>query len=392
MLFMRARGWRIDAMASPGKYEATLRSHSIPFHPASMHPRISPLHDLLSIGQILKGLKRIRPTIIHAHTLKAGLLGMVSASVLGVPVQVFHVHGLPHLGARGIKRLIVYWATRVTCMLSDRVLCVSVSIRDVLIAQRLCPEDKAVVPVNGSCDGIDAVRQFNPDLIDPGDSAAVREKFNIPGQAPVVAFIARLVRHKGLVELCEAWRILRAQHPDLHLLIAGGSEPSDPAPPEIIEAFKMDPRAHMAGFCDNMPQLYTAVDLVVLPSYYEGFPTVLLEAAAMGVPVVATSIPGNLDAVIDNVTGTLVPPHDSPALASAVNTYIDDQTLRRTHGNNARQRVLTAFRPEPLREFISYEYDQLLKMRGIDPPPPLSAETTAVITIETPALKDAFRC
>ncbi len=314
---------------------------------------------------------RLGPTIVHVHTLKAGLLGMVAATMARVPVRVFHVHGLPHLAARGLKYRLLVWATKIACMLAHRVLCVSPSLREVLIDQKLCPKAKVVVPANGSCDGIDASNRFNPARVG-GFSTNVRRKYKVPDNAFVVAFIGRLVHHKGLAELGEAWTSLRSEHPDLHLLIVGDFEPQDPVPPSTIKIFAGDPRARMTGLCVNMPELYSAIDLVVLPSHYEGFPTVLLEAAAMSLPVVATAIPGNVDAVRDNVTGVLFPSHNASALAGAIERYIRDPALRRKHGVTARQRVLRDFRPEPIREFIYREYGALLTSRGLSSPGDLS--------------------
>jgi glycosyltransferase involved in cell wall biosynthesis len=367
MLFMRSKGWEVHAMAAPGNYTTTLESHSIVFHPVEMHPRISPFRDLASVARMWKAMWRLRPTIVHVHTLKAGLVGMISATMARVPIRVFHVHGLPHLAARGFKYRLLFWAARIACLLAHRVFCVSPSLRQVLIDQSLCPQDKIVVPANGSCDGIDALNGFNPARIGKSTASLVRAKYGVPAGAFAVAFIARLVPHKGIVELCDAWITLRSDHPDAHLLIVGDFEPYDPAPSATIQIFKDDHRVRMTGLCANMPELYSAIDLMVLPSHYEGFPTVLLEAAAMSLPVVATAIPGNIDAVRDEVTGVLVPCHDASGLAAAIERYMDDPELRRKHGDLARKRVLRDFRPEPIREFIRCEYDKLLKKRGLNP-------------------------
>jgi glycosyltransferase involved in cell wall biosynthesis len=368
MLLMRGKGWKVHAMASPGKYESTLQIHSIPFHSVAMHPRISPLRDLLAIPRIWAAMWRLRPVIVHVHTLKAGLLAMISATMARIPIRVFHVHGLPHLAARGFKYRLLLWSTRLACMLSHRVFCVSSSIRQILIDQHLCPENKAVVPANGSCDGIDAVKLFNPSGIAGSVASGVRASYRVPLDAFAIGFVGRLVCHKGLVELCEAWTVLRSDYPDLHLFIVGDFEAQDPVPSRTIESFRTDPRVHMTGLCRNMPELYAAIDLAVLPSYYEGFPTVLLEAAAMSLPAVATAIPGNIDAVLDHVTGLLVPPNDASALAEAIKRYIDDPRLRENHGVRARERVLLDFRPEPIREFIYQEYCNLLSNRGLCAP------------------------
>lgn len=365
ILFMRSKGWTVHAMSSPGAYAATLQSNAVPFCAVEMHPRISPFRDLVSIARMFKAMRELRPAIVHSHTLKAGLLGIVSATLARVPVKIFHLHGLPHLGSRGLKRQLLFWATRVACMLADRVFCVSFSVRQVLIDEKLCSRSKAVVPVSGSCDGIDAVDVFNPARFQRTAVKQMRATHGVPEPALAIVFIGRLVRHKGLIELAGAWAILRSKHPDLHLLIVGELEAQDRIPNETLEIFRQDERVHMTGLCQNMPELYAAVDLLVLPSYYEGLPTVLLEAAAMSLPAVATAIPGNVDAIVGNVTGLLVRPHHIFDLVTAIEQYINEPALRRRHGANGRERILSEFRPEPIREFTFDQYNELLKLRGL---------------------------
>jgi glycosyltransferase involved in cell wall biosynthesis len=130
-------------------------------------------------------------------------------------------------------------------------------------------------------------------------------------------------------------------------------------------AIRSDSRIHLMGPRDEMPQWYAAMDLVVLPTYREGFPNVILEAAAMKLPAVATRIPGCADAVDDGETGLLVPPRDPQALAAAIQVYLSDGDLRRRHGEAARNRVLIHFRPEPIWQALYEEYVHLLEGAGV---------------------------
>src|SRR5690606_2614673 len=215
------------------------------------------------------------------------------------------------------------------------------------VRARLCPPDRLVVPCGGG-NGTDAESLFNPARV--SDSrVAIRQRLDIPAQAVVNGFVGGLVRDKGVIELAEAWSVVREVVPDAHLLIIGEPEPRDPVPEAILSQLQADDRVHMVGFVadlTDMPPHYTAMDMLVLPTYREGFPNVPLEAAAMGLPVVATRVTGCVDAVVDGVTGTLVPVRDSASLARAIHAYLDDPALREQHGAAGRERVRRDFQPE----------------------------------------------
>jgi glycosyltransferase involved in cell wall biosynthesis len=244
------------------------------------------------------------------------------------------------------------------------VFCVSHSLREVAVNERLCRPEKIVVLAGGSGNGVDATNRFNPDLFGPQDRQRVRDRFGIPNGAFVVGFVGRLVRDKGIIELEEAWRRLSVLFPEIHLLLVGPFEPRDPVPKGVKTRLISDPRIHLTNEHVDPAPLYTAMDLVVLPTYREGFPNVPLEAAAMRLPVVATSVPGCVDAVQDGVTGTLVPAQDTAALAEAIDRYIHNPFLRKQHGKAGRARVLREFRQEVIWDALFQEYSKLLFQKG----------------------------
>ncbi len=359
----RDRGVEVHAAASPGPGLALFAARTgASVHAVAMSRRITPLRDLASLLRLVGLLRRLRPDVVHGHTPKGGLLAMIAARIGRVPVRVYHLHGLPMATATGARRMLLRWSEKVSCRLAHRVYCVSPSLRAIALAERLAPSDKLLVLHNGTIDGIDADGRFNPANSDVNRGATVRAGFGIPPDAPVVGFVGRLVPDKGLVELAAAWRVLRAEFPDAHLLAVGPEEAHDPPPPEFAEVLRGDPRVHAVGevAIEQMPRAYRAMDVLALPTYREGFGTALLEAAAMGVPAVATRIPGCVDAVRDGETGTLVPPRDAPALAEALRRYLGDADLRRRHGCAGRARALREFRPQALGEAMYQEYLQLL--------------------------------
>lgn len=363
--FMKAHGLEVSAVSSPGAYldEFGAEQH-IPTHAVEMTRQITPLRDVGALWRLRKELRALDPQIVHAHTPKGGLLGTLGALLAGVPIRVYHMRGLPMLTATGRRRLLLRWAERVTCAAAHEVICVSHSLREVAIAEGLCPAWKIKVLAGGSGNGVDAAVKFDPSRLPPDARTATRARYGIPADALVVGFLGRLVRDKGVLELLAAWKQLAVEHPTAHLMMVGMLEQRDAIPPEAEAMLTGDPRIHWRGHDWNSPPLYAAMDVVALPTYREGFPNVPLETAAMELPIVATSVPGCVDAVEDGVTGLLVPPRDAAALAAALGRYLRDPELRRAHGTSGRSRVLRLFRQEQIWQALYTEYTHLLAARG----------------------------
>ena len=355
--YMQAKGFKSHAVSSPG---ASLRQfaieESVTVHPVSMARRITPLRDLITLFQLWRLFRAIRPHIVHAHTPKGGLLGMLAARLAGVPVRIYHMHGLPFITATGLTRRILMATEAVSCRIASQVLCVSRSVRSMAVDLRLSPPGNIHVLLQGSCNGIDAEMAFNPHRLNVSERSETRRRYDIPADATVIGFVGRLARAKGLGELREAWRMLRSEYPGLHLLLIGPEEPGDPPPSGVLEQLRTDSRVHFAGENWETPPLYQAMDILVLPTHREGFPIVLLEAAAMALPIVATRVTGCVDAVQDGITGTLVPPYDPEALAIGLRQYVGDPGLRRRHGVAARARILRDFSGQAMREAIYQKY------------------------------------
>lgn len=367
--YMTRRGFDVYALSSPGELLTKFaEQEGVPVKAVDMERRITPFRDLLSLFRIWRWFRRVRPTIVHAHTPKGGLLGMLAGRLAGVPVRIYHLHGLRFVTVTGWKRRLLIWTERWACRLAQQVLCVSASVEALARDAGLCPPEKIKVLLRGSCNGVDAAHRFNPAQIPPSSRAEVRSKFGIPADAFVLGYVGRIVWSKGIVELVRAWNTLRDQFPALHLLMVGPIEPEDPLPAEVGAALRNDPRIHLVGQDWDTPRLFASMDVLVLPTYREGLPIVLLEAAAMTLPIVSTRVPGCVDVIEDGVTGTLVPPYDARALAAAIRAYVDSPAMRRRHGQQARQRVLRDFEQERIWRALFQEYLRCLQTKDLAPP------------------------
>lgn len=364
--YMKEKGLIVEAITSPGEFlETFAQEEQINVNSVLMLRQISPLQDIIAIIKLWKCLRKSKPQIVHASTPKGGLLGTIAAWLAGIPVRIYQIRGLPLMTANGFKRWLLWLSEKVACLLANQVLCNSHSLRKVALAENLCPEDKIKVLLGGSSNGVDAINRFNPDNLPVNARQDIRQQYGIPDEALVIGFVGRVVRDKGIVELTLAWQQLREEFSNLHWLVVGPFEAQDSIPPEIEQILKSDPRIHLTGINWNTPPFYKAMDILVLPTYREGFPNVPLEAASLELPVVATIIPGCVDAIADKVTGMLVPPKEVKGLVESIRMYLKDSDLRSKHGKAGRDRVLSQFRQEAIWEAIYEEYLYLLKFKDI---------------------------
>jgi len=323
----------------------------------------APLGDLRGCIQAYRLFRRIRPAIVNASTPKAGLLATLAAFLAGVPIRIFTLRGLRSTTLTGGPRLIVGCSEWLTCRLATDVVCIGEGIRAAAVSRGIVPAAKARVLAHGSSNGVDLARfTATPEKL--AAAAELRHSLGIPADSAVIGFVGRLVRDKGVSELVAAYASLRDEFPNLHLLLVGPAESANGLPPPLRKQIEAVPNIHATGTLQDPSPAYLAMDVLALPTHREGFGNVLLEAGAMGIPVVASAVEGCRDAVADGVTGALVPVENVPALAAALAAYLRDPDLRRRHGAAGRARVLECFRQEQLWQAQVEHYQSLLARLG----------------------------
>ena len=310
---LREAGFRVSLLSAPGVLlEQTARTEQVSAYAIPMKRGISPFSDTVAFVRIFQLLRHLSPDIVEFSTPKAGLLGTLASFFCRIPARIYLLRGLKLETAQGPKRHLLLWAERITSHCAHRVVCNSRSLRARALALRVAPASKLVVLGEGSSNGVDLER------FAPGPSRA-REQLRIPLDAPVVGFVGRLTADKGLPELLEAFAAILAHEPRAYLLLVGWFDAAEDALDVGMRArIEGHPRIVCTGYVSDAAPYYRAMDLMVLPSWREGFPNVLLEAAACGLPVIATHCTGSQDAVVSEVTGLLVPPGYPDAICEAV--------------------------------------------------------------------------
>jgi len=354
-------GYDVDVICAPGDELRELESReAVTVWPVPIHREIAPLSDLVSVIRIRRVLRCLRPDIVNVGTPKAGLLGGIAAWSLRIPARVYILRGLRLETTTGVKRFILTVAERIACACAHTVICVSPSMSDSVLTHHLVSSDKTRVIGEGSSNGVDAGRISNSTAIE--QAVELREKLGLD-DSPVVGFVGRMTRDKGMVDLIEAIGILQNKLEAMKVLLVGDYESGDPLPQETRDSIDKDTNIVRTGFVNDIAPYYHIMDVLCLPTHREGFPNAPLEAACASVPTVTTDATGSRDAVIDGTTGLVVPVADPVALANAIHQLLTQPAKAATMGRAARERVEKRFSPTTIWSGLAAIYDELTSGR-----------------------------
>jgi glycosyltransferase involved in cell wall biosynthesis len=339
--FFQAQGFDVLAVSADGKEVADLKADGIQHCVVPMSRKITPVQDLVSLYRLIRLLRKFKPDIVHTHTPKAGLLGMMAAWICRVPVRMHTVAGLPVMEAQGLKRKVLIQTERITYACATHVFPNSRGLTT-FIEQYIARGPKFKIIGKGSSNGIDTA-VFAPTQVLAEKSSALRAQHGIQKDDVVFSFVGRIVKDKGVTELLSAFRkILEEEGSRRHFLLMVGpfEQDLDPLPAVDFDFLHQHPRVIMAGFQSDVRPWIKASDVFVFPSYREGFPNVVMQACCLEVPCVASDINGCNEIIANGATGLLVRPKDAEALHRCMCELAAD-AAKRQHFAAASRRFVT---------------------------------------------------
>jgi glycosyltransferase involved in cell wall biosynthesis len=337
--FVRA-GYEVIGVSGPGPFAASLADLGVRHIPIrSLTRAVDVRSDLRAPIDLYRLFRSLRPDLVHTHNPKTGVFGRLAARAARVPAVVNTVHGLYAVpGDRWPKRALVYGLERVAATCSDAELVVNPEDLETLRGLGV-PEARLHLLSNG----IDLDR-FDPSRVPATRVAEVRAEVGAGPTDVVVGAVGRLVWEKGYRELFDAAAKLRERRSDVRFFVVG---PMDVDKADAVTTADVEAASRLGitflGMRDDVEDLYAAMDLFVLASHREGWPLSAMEAAAMGVPVIATDIRGCRQVVEHSRTGLLVPPRDATALAEAIDTLAGDPDRRAEMAASARGKAVRDF-------------------------------------------------
>lgn len=358
LLFFKRKGYNEHIICSPSpEIKEYSISHGFQYEEIPILRKVSIKGDLAAIRKIRRYIKTHKINIVTGHTPKGALLGIIAAWLEKVPKRIYFRHGLVFETSHGTKRKILIALDKITSKLATHIINVSPSVAQRSLEENLNSPDKQFILHKGTCNGI-PIHKFNKDILDITQIHSLQKELRLENSF-VIGYTGRLVKDKGIIELIQAFKILREDYPFLKLLLVGMFEERDVLPTEMVDFIKNNSDIIHVGYVsyESIEYYYALMDVFVLLSYREGFPTSALEASAMNLPVITTKATGCIDSIVEKETGLFVN-HTIEEIVSALKYFIENESQKRVFGSAGREFVKNNFASEIIWKEIEKIYQQ----------------------------------
>ena len=343
-------------VSSDGPYIDNVRENEgVKIETVEMTRKISPIKDLKAVWSLYKIFKKEKPLIVHTHTPKAGTTGMLAAKLAGVPYRLHTIAGLPLLEVTGKKRTLLDLVEKATYACATNIYPNSFELKEIILKNKYTSPEKLKVIGNGSSNGIDT-KHFDPELFPKENLNDLKRELNITESNFVFVFIGRLVGDKGINEMIEAFEQLP---PTLNakLILVGPFEAElDPLKPVTLKAIQENTNIISCGFQKDVRPYFAISDVLLFPSYREGFPNVVMQAGAMGLASIVSNINGCNEIIVEGENGLIIPVKSSGALLEAMMKLVNNEPLFQKLKSNSRRMIVERYDQQLVWEAILNEY------------------------------------
>lgn len=351
--------FEIVAVSSPGKLlEEVAVQERVRAAGIEIKRTINPFSDLLSLWTLYRFFLKERPDIVHSHTPKAGLLSMLAARIAGVDIRMHTVAGLPWTISTGFKRKLLEFTERVTYKNATHVYCNSFEQKRFLEESKITGGKTLKVLGNGSSNGID-IDFFNPDKFSVNQIRKQRLELGVTDSTTLFLFIGRLVKAKGIREVIAGFLSIRKEEKnDAKLIVLGKFEGDiDPIEDKYVDLIKNHPDIYFMGYQRDVRPFLAIANCLVFPSYREGFPNVVLQAAAMNVPAIVSNINGCNEIIKDRKNGLILEKIDQIHVAKSMLYLCNNRDVLASITNNSRKIIIEKFNREIIWKELLKEYN-----------------------------------
>lgn len=361
MKFMKEQGWDVLMVSADGReLPQVIKAEGVGHEIIPFTRKITPFQDLKCLWQLYQLIKREKPDVVHTHTPKAGLLGMIAAKLAGVQVRIHTLAGIPYMAAEGGKKGVLEKMEKITYSYATHVWPNSDGLKNFVIEENLCPSEKLNVIGKGSSNGVD-LSKFNRGVLKENHLVAATMRI-LPGEDDfIILSVGRLVKDKGIQELVDAFLSSKIVNKSKLVLLGSFEQDLNPLSPETIKIITDHPRIVQIDWSDHVAHYLALADVLVHPSHREGFPNVLLEAGAMEVPVICSDIIGNTDVITQQKTGLIFPVKNVEILKEAMEFAYVKRDKMAELAANLYQHVCDTYERTQVQNEIFTEYQRVLK-------------------------------